>query len=498
MLLAMIALKLLVQSLGVLEYGYFRDELYYLACARHPAWGYPDQPPLSIAVLALVRALFGESLLVVRAVPMLLGAATVYVTGTLAREFGGGRLAVFLSCFAVIAAPIVLGTNHVYSMNSFDLLFWPLAALALLRCLREPTTGRWLLVGLVLGLGLLNKISVLWLGAGLAAGLLLTRERRRLLTPGPWLAAAVAGLLFVPYVIWNAAHGFPTLEFMRNAMAEKMVRVTPLDFLADQILGMNPAAAPLWIAGLVSLLRGPEGRERVLGVAFLAVAVILVLPGTSKPEYLAPAYPMLLAAGSTAFERWSRAPRLGWLPGALTVALLAFAAVALPMALPVLSPDSYVRYTRAIGVTPAASERHQQGDLPQHFADMFGWEEMAEHAAAAYRSLAPEERARCVVIAQNYGEAGALELFGSRHGLPRVICGHNAYGFWGAGDWDGSVAVVVGGAEEFYRRHFEEVVRVDTIPCERCMPYERSLPVFVVRGIRGPVERYFSEERFLL
>jgi hypothetical protein len=498
MILAMIALKFLVQSLGVLEYGYFRDELYYLACARHPAWGYPDQPPLSIAVLALVRALFGESLLVVRAVPMLLGAATVYVTGTLAREFGGGRLAVFLSCLAVIAAPILLGTNHVYSMNSFDLLFWPLAALALLRCLRQPTTGRWLLVGLVLGLGLLNKISVLWLGAGLAAGLLLTRERRRLLTPGPWLAAGVAALLFLPYVIWNAAHGFPTLEFMRNAMAEKMVRVTPLDFLANQLLDTNPAAAPLWIAGLVSLLRGPEGRERVLGVAFLAVAVILVLPGTSKPEYLAPAYPMLLAAGSTAFERWSRAPRLGWLPGALTVALLAFAAVALPVALPVLSPDSYVRYTRAIGVTPAASERHQQGDLPQHFADMFGWEEMAEHAAAAYRSLAPEERARCVVIAQNYGEAGALELFGSRHGLPRVICGHNAYGFWGAGDWDGSVAVVVGGAVEFYRRHFEEVVRVDTIPCERCMPYERSLPVFVVRGIRGPVERYFSEERFLL
>ncbi|HSQ59213.1 MAG TPA: glycosyltransferase family 39 protein [Acidobacteriota bacterium] len=458
----------------------------------------PDQPPFSIAVLALVRALFGESLPVVRAVPMLLGAATVYVTGLLARELGGGRGAVFLSCLAVIAAPIVLGTNHVYSMNSFDLLFWPLAALALLRCHREPSAGRWLLVGLVLGLGLLNKSSVLWLGAGLAAGLLLTGERRRLRTPGPWLAAAVAALFFLPYVIWNAVHGFPTLEFMRNAMEQKMVRATPLDFLASQILDTNPAAAPIWIAGLVSLLRGPEGRARVLGVAFLVVAAILVIPGTSKPEYLAPAYPMLLAAGGAVFERWSRAPRLGWLPGALAVAMLAFAAVALPMALPVLSPDAFVRYTRAIGFSPSASERHARVELPQHYADMFGWEEMAEHAAAAYRSLTPAERARCVVIAQNYGEAGALELFGARHGLPRVICGHNAYGFWGYGDWDGSVAVVVGGGEAFYRRHFEEVVRVGTIPCERCMEYERSLPVFVVRGIRGPVERYFSEERFLL
>jgi hypothetical protein len=497
-ILAFVLLKLALQSLAIDQYGWFRDELYYLACTRHLAWGYPDQPPLSIAVLALVRTIFGDSILVVRAIPALLGAGTVYLTGRLTRELGGGNRAVFLACLAVVAAPMVLGTNHAYSMNSFDLFLWPAVAYALLRCLREPSPGKWALVGAVLGLALLNKISALWLGAGIAVGLLATAERRHLATYGPWLGAGIAAFLFHPYVIWNVHHDWPTLEFMRNAMREKMVRVSPVEFLANQILSMNPASSPIWLIGLVALLRGPEARRRVLGWAFLCVAAILILPGKSKPEYLAPAYMMLLAAGGVAIERWSARARFGWPVSALTAGLLAFGGIAVPVALPVLAPDAYVRYARALHVSPPRSERYEHGELPQHFADMFGWEEMAKGVAEAHSVLPPEDRARCVIIAQNYGEAGSLELLGAPYHLPRVICGHNSYGLWGTGDWDGGVAVVLGGDESYYRKHFEEVTQVGTVACERCMEYERSLPVFVVRRVRVSVADYWATERYLL
>jgi hypothetical protein len=498
MILLFVLVKLALQFLAIQEYGYFRDEFYYLACARHLAWGYPDQPPLSIAVLALVRSLFGDSLLVLRAIPAILGAGTVYLTGRLTRELGGGNRAVFIACLAVVAAPMIIGTNHVYSMNSFDLFLWPAAAYALLRCLRDPSPAKWTLLGVVIGLALLNKISALWLGMGLAVGFLATPERRRLATYGPWLAAGVAALLFLPYVLWNASHAWPTLEFMRNAMREKMVRVTPVGFLLNQILSMNPASFPIWLVGLVSLLRGPEPRRRVLGWAFLSVALILILPGKSKPEYLAPAYMMLFAAGGVAIERWSSQARFGWPVGAFAIGLLAFGVIALPMALPVLAPDAFVRYSRALGVSPQHSEKYDSGDLPQHYADMFGWDEMAKGVALAFAALPAKDRARCVIIAQNYGEAGALELLGAPYGLPRVICGHNSYGFWGTGDWDGGVAVVLGGGESYYRKHFEEVTRVGTIACDRCMEYERAIPIFIVRRVRGDVAAYWATERFLL
>jgi hypothetical protein len=497
LLLAMAVVKLLIQLLPITRYGYFRDELYYLACARHLAWGYPDQPPLSIAVLAWLRPLIGDSLPALRVIPALLGAATVYLTGLLVRDLGGGRRATLIACLAVIAAPIFLGTNHVYSMNSFDLFFWPASAYLLLRALREPFAARWALLGVVLGLGLLNKISLLWLGAGFAAGLLVTAERRRLATVGPWLAGAIALLLFAPYVLWNAANGWPAHEFIRNAIHHKMVPVSPMAFALGQVLSLNPGSLPIWLAGLVALLLGPEPRRRILGIAYLVVAAILILPGTSKPEYLAPASVMLFAAGGVAIERWSRAPRLGWLAVAAVALPTLLAAPIVPVALPVLSPDAYVRYSRALGITPPASERHEQVELPQHYADMFGWEEMAARAAAAFRALPPEDRGRCVIVTQNYGEAGALEHFGARLGLPRVVSGHNAYAYWGYGAWDGSVAIVLGGDEVAYRRYFEEVTRVGTVTCRRCMAYERDLPIYVLRRAKVPVAEYWAAERHL-
>lgn len=409
---------------------------------------------------------------------------------------GGGRYATFLAAFAALWAPVYLGTSRGWSMNVFDLLFWILGALLLHRCLERGARRDWLLLGLVTGLGLLNKISVLWFAGGAFLAMAITPGRRRLLTPWPWIAAAIAGVLFAPYVAWEAAHGWPTLEFMRRATAEKNVHFSAAGFLLQQTLLMNPASLPIWLTGLVATLRSREPGRLGLGVTFAAVLAVLLASGASKPDYLAPAYPMLLAPGAVAIERAFARKGLAWLRAPLPAAVLVLGLLVLPVAVPVLPVDAYVRYAKALHMGAGSAERLETADLPQHYADMFGWEEMAAAAGRAYRALPPEDRARAVVIAQDYGEAAALEFFGPRGGaFPRVVCGHNSYWFWGVGGWKGDVAIVLGGSLEGYRKRFASVEQVGTVPPTRGMPYERNLTICVVRGLRVPLADYWSWER---
>jgi hypothetical protein len=491
-MIALFALAKLVLHLATHEgYGYFRDELYYLACADHLAWGYVDQPPLSIVALRIVRGVLGESLLALRLLPALLGAATVGLVGVMARRLGGGRLAQAMAMSAALVAPEYLSLHHYYSMNAFDILFWALAAYLVLRLVETPEPRSWLLLGAVLGLGLLNKVSVLWLGAGLLVGLLLSPERRRLATPWPWTAGALAGALFAPHLLWQVANGWPTLEFIRNATREKMVEVAPLDFLAGQVESMHPLSLPLWLGGLAWLLFDPQGRRhRILGFTFLTVLAILLVSGSSRSSYLAAGYTWLFASGGVALESWLGRPRLArarWLRPAYAAALVAGGAVYAPLALPVLPVAAYIRYARALGEEPATEERKELGELGQFYADMHGWESIVDTVADAHRRLTPEEAAGARVFAPDYGVAGAVDLFGRRRGLPPAISGHNNYWLWGPGGWDGGALVVVGGSEEQLRALFADVERAATTDCGRCMPYENQRPVWIARGLRLPV-----------
>jgi hypothetical protein len=489
-----VLLKLAVQALGMHSYGYFRDELYYLICARHLAWGYVDQPPFSIAVLALTTHLIGSSLLAIRIVPALFGAACVGLTGWITRSMGGGRFAQALAMTAVIAAPVHLAIAQYYSMNAIELLLWPLAATALARALARRGTRDWLLFGLALALGLLNKISMLWFVFGAGVGLLLSRERRVLAGPGPWLALALAIALQLPHALWQAAHGWPMLEFMRGAAGGKMVAVGVLDFVRSQVLLMNPLAAPLWITGLIVLLRARrDPADRVQGVLFATVAVILIAAGKSRASYLSPAYPVLFAAGAAAFERafssgWRRVLR----PAA--IGLIALGGLALlPLALPMLPEAAFVGYLERLGLRAGGEEHHRYGELPQQYADMHGWRAMADTVGSVVATLSAEDRAHAVIYAQNYGEASAVNFF--RPDLPPCVSGHNNYWLWGPGPPGTTLVVILGGRSLDHLRSFVRVDSVAMFHAPWVMPYEDSLGVFVCREPRAPIPELWKRTR---
>ena len=470
-------------------YGFFGDELYYIACAEHLDWGYVDHAPLSIWLLSGWQAAFGDSLAALRLLPALIGAASVVVAAALARELGGRAQAQCLTALLVALAPVNLVVHGYYSMNAVDILVWEIAFVGVAQILRDPTARRWLVLGVVLGLGLQNKVSVSWLGMGLFAGLLLTPHRRLLRTPWPWVAGGLAGLLFLPHVLWQVAYGFPTLEFVRVATTEKMVPVGPLALFGQQALVWNPLALPIWVAGLVVLLRGKaDAAGRIFAIVFLTTAAILVVNGTSRPNYLALAQPPLLAAGAIAIERASRKRRLGWLAPMVTSVLAVVGLLAAPLTLPILAAPDLVELSRSVGVGAPQMEDRAVGALDPHFADMHGWASIVDAVAEVYAGLPAEDRAKAAILAPSYGEAGAIDRLGPERGLPKAISGHNSYWLWGPGVADGSVVVIAGGPAELWRKHWTDVRAVTVWDCGYCLPGRNQQSVYVARGPRAPMD----------
>jgi len=501
---SLLGFKLLVQLAVAGRYGWFIDEFYYLACARHLAWGYVDHPPLSIALLRLWTALFGDGLVAVRVLPALWGAAALLLTVSLAREFGATRRGVLLAAFAFLANPVFWSLDHFYSMNALETLLWTATIFVFARLLapdrdpRRESRGRWLLRGALLGLALLNKLGTLWLGAGLAVGLGVTPERRRLRSPWPWAAAGMAGLLFLPHVLWQVQHGWPTVEFIRCATQGKYGGITRAGFALSVLLEYNPLTFPVWLAGIVLLLRSRPGGAapfRAIGLAWLVVFLTLVANGHSRSHYLSGAMPALYAAGGAALESLFRRARWRWGLPPVLVLLAGSGLAALPAVLPVLPPAGSIEYTRALGISPRSAESASLEGLPQHLADQLGWEELVGAVEAACHRLGPDERARACVFAPFYGAAGAIERLGRGRGLPPVISPHNAYWHWGPGSCDGSVLIVLDGSREELEALFASVEPAGSVPPTFGAPERNGMPVWIARQAQVELPAAWSRLR---
>jgi hypothetical protein len=474
-------------------YGFFRDELYYIACSEHLAWGYVDQPPFSLYLLRISRFIFGDSLMAIRLLPALAHGGTIMLTGLLVKEMGGKLFAIFLACLAVLLSPIHLGMTGIYSMNSIDIFVWSLAIYCIVRIINTQKQVYWIVLGLVLGIGLLNKISVLFLGAGIFAGILLTNPRW-LATRWPYVAGILAVLLFLPYILWNLNHDQAHLEFIHNASTQKYSGRNRLDFIIDQFLFLNPLSTPVWIAGLLALFFYDFVKPyRIIGWIYIAAFIILVVNPTSKGEYLAPAYACLFAAAGIFFEQKLTSPAMVWLRYIYPALLIVTAGILLPMVMPVLPVKQYIVYSKALGMEPTSSENKQLSELPQFYADMFGWEEKARDVARVYNSLTEDEKQKCAIYSDNYGRCGAIDFFGKPYGLPSSIGSHNNYWIWGPRNCTGEVMIILGGTLEDHRDDFESCEEVAISSCTYCMPYENNVKIFLCRNLKQSLQEAWKD-----
>lgn len=427
-MIGLCAVKFLLHAFtSIRHYGYFRDELYYLDMARHLDWGYVDAAPL-VGVYAKVALWMGGSLAALRILPALAGTGLVALSIFIARELGGDHYAQLLTGLAVLLSPGVLVTDSFLSMNAFEPLYWMGCVLVIARILRTGDSHLWLWFGVLAGIGLENKHSTLFFGFAVAVALLLTPERREFAKPWIWVAGAIAVALFLPNLIWQVRHHFPTLEDLENVRREgKNVVLPPLAFWKQQILANQPILFPVWLTGLVWLLW--QKRWRVLGLTCVVFFVVMEIEH-AKDYYLFPIYPMIFAAGAVAIERWL-VERPAWTRALVVGVMVLGSAPIIPLTTWMLPPERYLAYQHAIGFKPQKQEVHHESLLPQPIADQFGWPELVRQVADIYNSLPPEDRAKTGIYAGNYGEAGAINLFGPQYGLPRAYSRHQNHWFWG-------------------------------------------------------------------
>lgn len=474
------AFIVLFHLLTASRYGIFRDELYFLDCAEHLDWGYVDQPPLIALIAWFAKHVLGGSLVALRLLPALAGAALVWLAGKIAREMGGGRFAQALAALAVIVVPIYMVLQHWLTMNAFEPLLWMGCAWCVVRMINVRDPRYWLGFGVLAGVGMENKYSMAFFVLSVLAGLAVTAERRFLASRWLWLGALAGLLIFLPNLVWLVRHHFPFLDMIRNARTYGGASwfADPLGFLRDQAMILNPVLPLLWVGGLLWLLFNRQGScYRALSWAYVALLVTFIaLAG--KNYYLTPAYPMLFAAGAVAFERLTR-ERWAWTRSAyLGLALLSGVLLA-PSYAPILPVATYIRLSRRTAAGRAWGST--ESPLPPYFADEFGWGDMTRAVARAYNSLSPAERSATAIFANNYGEAGAIDFFGPKYGLPKAISTHQNYWYWGPRNYSGESMIILG--SDFDEGAFKSVRIIGHVDNPYSMPAEH-FDLFLCQGLK--------------
>lgn len=467
-------------------YGIFRDELYFIICGRHPAFGYVDQPPLIPLLAAGSYGLFGNFLVGFRLIPALALSATVGLTAEFTRLIGGGRFAQWLAGLCALTAPQFLAIGLLFTTDTLQPLTWLACAWFLVRLEQTQDELWWIPFGLTVGLSLQSKYMIAFYVIAVGVGLLVTPIRRSWLRPWIYISALIALLIALPNIVWQGIHGWPFLELGAAASHGKNLELSPLAFFTQQILLIGPLAALVWLTGLWSCLRRPKlSVLRALPIAYALLFAYFVI-AHGKAYYLTSIYPALLAIGAVAFEEHLRGI------AARTSMLLALAlcgAILAPLAVPVLPEQTFIAYAAALGLGPSATaaEHQKLGPLPQHFADMHGWQAMAEKVAAVYHALPPDDRDKAVFFGHNYGESAAIDVFGPSLGLPPAIGDHNNYWLWGPRGHDGSVMIVIGGEPRDYEEKFRSVSVAGETDDPYAMPYETNQPIYVLRGLHPPL-----------
>jgi len=467
------------------RYGYFRDEFDYIACAKHLAWGYVDQPPLVPFLARISLLVLGDSLRAIRFLPALASSLLVVQTAYIAREFGGRQFALLLSAITIVVAPQYLSNGSLLGTNCLEPNLWMGCAYFAILAVNRKDPRYWLWFGIVAGLGLQEKYSIAVFGFGVVIGLLLCAQRRFFLNRWIWLGGLAALLIFLPNLLWNLHYDWPFVQLMRNIRADGRDVVLPAgQYFFQQTLLVNPLTAPIWLTGLLALLVSARLKPfRFLGWCYLVCyAVFFALHG--KNYYLAPIYPMLLAAGAVVIDSALTCPKLKWLKPAIAVVLLVNGAYLTPIVVPVLSPGAFINYMKHLPFKlPVMEHSHARASLPQWYSDQFGWEEIVAETAEAWNRIPASERGDCAIFAQDYGQAGAIDFLGRKYGLPPALSGHQTWFLWGPRGYSGDCMIVLDDNRERLEQLFQHV---EYVGASADNPYalERDIDVFICKGAK--------------
>lgn len=475
-------LTLALHLAGNPHYGFFRDELYFVICGFRPDIGYVDQPPL-VPLLAAFSQTFGISLFALRVIPAVFAALATYLSARIAAELGGGRFAMIVAALVATFAPQMLAFGSRLSPDTVEMAVWPLIALVVYRITRGASPRWWLLVAALTAFAFWAKYSVAFFAVALAAGLLLTRERRAMFTPWFGAGALLGAALIAPNVWWQWHYHFPMLQLLHNDYGKFMLTWPP--FPLQQIMVMSPLLSLVWLIGLWWFFKNE--RTRFLGYAYVAL-IAMMWAGDAKAYYPAAVYPLLVAGGAVPIERWTGV-RNGW-RSAIVAVIVAFAIPSTPFVLPIVPLQTYVKYQEVLG--NLFHIQFHVGDASnsvpiQYYADMTGWPQLERQVSAIYGSLPPRQRGEAAIYAHNFGEAAAIDLYGGTQGLPPVVSGNNNYWLWGTHGYSGAVVVDVNGRELL--PYYRSVQRIATFHNRFAMPYENDLPIWILRDPREPLAR---------
>jgi len=487
------ATAFLVHLLCNPHYGFFGDELYFIVCGQNQQWNYVDQPPIA-PLLAAASQVFGPSLVLLRALPALFAAAGIYVTCFIVLELGGAAYAQIMSAIVVFFLPVLTDFGMKVSPDMIGLWSWPLLTLWIVRLTKGANSRLWIAIGLLLGVSILSKYSVLFFAAALLLGLLLTPERRILHSRWFVVGTLTSAIIALPSFLWQVHYGYPMLELLRAVLHGKNVIVGPLGYLGQQLL-ISGFLAPFWVIGLVWLFWRPGFRFLGYGYVLL-IAIMIVLHG--KHYYPANVYPYLVAAGCVQIEVWTRELRRGRIAIAAATVVLGFAFF--PLVEPVLPEALLAKYQQGLLAFLHISRRNIETEnrvaaqLPSDFASMHGWTELTAIVKGVYEELPPEDRKQAVVMAQNYSEAAAIEFL-SKSKLP-VISGHNQYFLWGPRGYSGDVLICVGANCDSVEEVFRTCSLKATLQAPWIQPSEYDIPITVCRGIKKPLSELWPLAKF--
>ncbi|MFI5145068.1 MAG: ArnT family glycosyltransferase [Ignavibacteria bacterium] len=488
-------------------YGYFIDEFYYIACSNHPALGYVDQPPLAPLLLMVYKFIFGASVYSIRILPAIAFSVTIIFTGLIAKQYGGNKSAQFLSALCLMCSPIYPAMCGFYSMNAFEPLLAVIVYYILLKQINDGNPKHWIAIGILFGIALMNKHTAGLYIALIPVCLLFSRQRKILFNRWFVFCVLISALIFLPDILWNVFNGYPTFEFYRNITLYKNVPAPPVQFMLNQVLAYSPFAFPFWLGGAIFLIFGKDMKKfRFAGYLFFIVFIFFMLTRTSRMDRLAFAYPLVIPAGAILFEKIKKYKFFGKIHYAVYSLLILWLIAIIPLLSPYLGYGETAFLTKTMGMKTEL-ERGNKPLISQTIADRIGWEEKVDMVGSVYKSvndtLPPALKNKVAVFAENYGMAGAVDLYGKeKYGINKVICAHNNYYFWSKQMLENEtpeyiIAISHAGNYDDFKESFYNVDSTGLIFDNiYCTPHERNLTVFICSKPKRPQLELLDNGRF--